>query len=107
MKIVLTRHVVEDKNPRIKSLGWNITKVKISYSEDVDILMIQLSNKKIDDSYDVGDMIVQVDENGEPVLLEIFDGKKHLKELGKTMSRDIQKQVWSNQTPTAIPHRIK
>lgn len=79
---------------------------KISYSEDVDILMIQLSNKKIDDSYDVGNMIVQVDENGEPVLLEIFNGKKYLEELGKTVPKNIQKEVWS--TPSAsIPHKIK
>lgn len=40
---------------------------KISYSEDVDILMIQLSNKKIDDSYDTDNMIVQVDKDGELV----------------------------------------
>ena len=79
---------------------------KISYSKDVDILMIQLSNKKVDDSYDVGDMIVQVDENGEPVLLEIFNGKKYLKELGKTVPEDIQKQVWTNQS-VSIPHKIK
>ena len=57
---------------------------KISYSEDVDILMIQLSHKKVDDSYDSGDMIVQVDEKGEPVILEIFNGGKHLKELSKS-----------------------
>lgn len=29
MKIVYTRHVLEDSIPRFKLLGWNITKVKI------------------------------------------------------------------------------
>lgn len=53
---------------------------KISYSEDVDILMIQLSNKKLDDAYDVGTMIVQVAEDGEPVLIEIMDASKFLKQ---------------------------
>lgn len=79
---------------------------KISYSEDVDILMIQLSDKKIDDSYDAGDAIVQVDKNNEPVLLEIFNGKKHLAQLGKTISKKIQKEVWSQNTQP-VPHQIK
>lgn len=75
---------------------------KISYSEDVDILTIQLSNKKIDDSYDVDDMIVQVDEKGEPVLLEIFNGKKHLKELGKTIPKKIQKEIWPSTSSVSV-----
>lgn len=29
MKIVYTRHVVEDKIPKEKALGWDITKAKI------------------------------------------------------------------------------
>lgn len=83
------------------------TKQRISYSEDVDILMIQLSDKKIDDSYDVGNMIVQVDEKGEPVLLEIFHGKEYLKELGKTVPKNIQKQLWQSEPRISIPHRIR
>lgn len=79
---------------------------KISYSEDVDILMIQLSNKKIDDSYDSGDMIVQVDEKGEPVVLEIFNGSKHLKELSKSLSRDVKNRFLGEYNVT-IPHQIK
>jgi len=53
---------------------------KISYSDDVDILMIQFSNKKLDDAYDVGNMIVQVAKDGEPVLIEIMDASKFLKQ---------------------------
>lgn len=66
---------------------------RISYSEDVDVLMIQLSNKKIDDSYETENSVVSVDENGEPVLLEIFNGKKYLKELGKTLPKDIKQEI--------------
>lgn len=29
VKIILTRHVIEDKIPKIKSLGWIVTKSKI------------------------------------------------------------------------------
>lgn len=80
---------------------------KISYSADVDILTIQLSDKKIDDSYDTDNMIVQVDKDGEPVLLEIFHGKEYLKELVKTVPKKIQKEVWQSEPPISIPHRIK
>ncbi|KKP79889.1 MAG: hypothetical protein UR81_C0038G0005 [Candidatus Levybacteria bacterium GW2011_GWB1_35_5] len=59
---------------------------KISYSDDVDILMIQFSNKKLDDAYDVGNMIVRVAQDKEPVLLEIFDGRKFLKDASYALS---------------------
>lgn len=29
MKVVFTRHIIEDKIPRSKVLGWNISKAKI------------------------------------------------------------------------------
>lgn len=63
---------------------------RISYSKDVDILMIQLSDKKIDDSYDTENSIVSVDKDGEPVLLEIFNGSKYLKELGKIAAKSLK-----------------
>lgn len=78
---------------------------RISYSEDVDILMIQLSNKKVDDSYDTDDMIVQVDKDGQPVVIEIFNGKKYLRELGETLPKDIQKEFTGQFA--SVSHRIR
>lgn len=80
---------------------------KISYSEDVDILMIQLSNKKIDDSYETNFGIVEVAKDGEPVILEIFNASKFLKDLGKVVPKNIQKQVWDLPPTVSISHRIK
>ena len=71
---------------------------KISYSDDVDILMIQLSNKKLDDAYDVGNMIVQVAEDGEPVLIEIMDATKFLKQT----VREFPKKVLDSVIPTSF-----
>lgn len=66
----------------------------ISYSDDVDILMIQLSHKKIDDSYELENgTIVSVDKDGEPVLLEIFKGKQYLKQLGKSLPIKIAQEI--------------
>lgn len=78
---------------------------KISYSKDVDILMIQLSNKKIDDSYETENSVVSVDKNGEPVLLEIFNGKHYLKELSKSLPKDIQREITGKFT--AVSHQIR
>ena len=79
---------------------------KISYSEDVDILMIQLSNKKVDDAYETDRMIVHVDKDNEPVLLEIFHGKQYLKELGKSLPKDIQKEL-VGKSSYAVSHQIR
>lgn len=79
---------------------------RISYSPDVDILMIQLSDKKIDDSYETENSVVSVDKNGEPVLLEIFNGKKYLKELGKTLPEDIQREL-SGRSSYVVSHQIR
>lgn len=79
---------------------------KISYSEDVDILMIQLSDKKVDDSYDTDNMIVQVDKDGEPVLLEIFNGSEFLKNLGRVIPKKIKEEIL-NTSYSSVAHEIK
>lgn len=78
---------------------------KISYSEDVDILMIQLSNKRLDDAYDVGNMIVQVAEDGEPVLLEILDASAFLKQAATKLPRKVLETIFSPSS-LAIAHKI-
>lgn len=80
---------------------------RVKYSEDVDILTIQLSDKKVDDSYDTEYGIVSVAEDGEPILLEIFNASKFLKDLKRAIPKNIQKQLWSSPSSVAIPHRIK
>lgn len=80
---------------------------KIKYSEDVDILTIQLSDKKVDDSYDTEYGIVSVAEDGEPILLEIFNANKFLKDLNRAIPKNIQRELWSRSSSVAVPHRIK
>lgn len=78
---------------------------RISYSPDVDILMIQLSDKKIDDSYETKNSVVSVDKDGEAVLIEIFNGKQYLKELGKTLPKSVQDELTGQFT--AVSHQIR
>lgn len=81
--------------------------MKAHYDKKEDILMLTLSNKKIDDAYDVDNMIVQVDKEGEPVLIEIFNGKQFLQDLINAVPKNIQKKIWSSESSVAVPHRVK
>lgn len=48
---------------------------KIKYSKDVDVLLIELSDKKIDYAEEEEQIIIHFSKDGEPVLLEILDAK--------------------------------
>lgn len=78
---------------------------KISYSKDVDILMIQLSDKKLDDSYEVGNMIVQVAEDGEPVIIEIMNASAFLKQAASKLPKKVLESVLPSYPATL--HNIK
>jgi len=49
---------------------------KIKYSKDVDILLIELSDKPIDYAEEEGRIIIHFSKDGEPVLIEILDAKE-------------------------------
>lgn len=82
--------------------------MKVHYDEDEDILMLVLSNKKVDDSYETENSVVSVAEDGEPVMIDIFHASKFLKDLAKVVPKSTQKVVWSkDKTTVAVPHKIK
>ncbi len=82
--------------------------MKVHYDSDEDILMIVLTNKKIDDSYATKEgNIVSVAEDREPVMIDIFKASKFLKDLGKVIPRNIQKEIWPSTTSVSVAHRIK
>lgn len=51
---------------------------KVKYSKDVDALLIEFSEKKIDHAEDKGQFIIHYSPDGDPVLLEILDAKEFL-----------------------------
>ncbi len=80
--------------------------MKVRYDSDEDILMIVLSDKKIDDSYETKEgNIVSVSIDREPVMIDIFKASKFIKDLGKAIPKKIQRELWS--TPVSVAHRIK
>ncbi|MDO8577013.1 MAG: DUF2283 domain-containing protein [Candidatus Daviesbacteria bacterium] len=80
--------------------------MKVHYDKDEDILMIVLSDKKIDDSYETKEgNIVSVAEDREPVMIDIFKASKFLKDLGKAIPKKIQSELWS--TSASVAHSVK
>lgn len=61
--------------------------------------MIQFSNKKLDDAYDVGNMIVQVAKDGEPVLIEILDASQFLKQVTSKLPTKIKQEILNEHLP--------
>jgi len=57
--------------------------MKVKYDKQVDILLIELSDKKIDYAEEAGSMIIHFTGEGEPVLVEILEASEFLAEVIK------------------------
>jgi len=57
--------------------------MKIKYSKDEDILIIELSNEKIDYAAETGPIIIHFSSDKKPVLLEILEASEFLSEVIK------------------------
>ena len=49
---------------------------KLTYSKDVDALLIELSSEPVDHASESGQFVVHCSKSGEPVILEILDAKE-------------------------------
>ena len=59
--------------------------MKFDYDRSTDLMMIELSEENIDHAEEVDNMIIHLSGNGKPVLLEILDSKRFLKEIDTVM----------------------
>lgn len=57
--------------------------MKVSYNRESDVLMIQVSEAKIDYAEEMGPIIVHFTKEGNPVLLEILDASEVISEVTK------------------------
>lgn len=69
--------------------------MKVHYDKDEDILMLILSQKKIDDSYETENSIVSISEEGEPVMLEIFGAMKFFAAESKALPKEIKQKFFA------------
>ena len=63
--------------------GLSSGSVKVSYNRESDVLLIQVSEAKVDYAEEMGPIIVHFTKNGKPVLLEILDASEVISEVAK------------------------
>jgi len=57
--------------------------MKVSYDRDSDVLLIMVSEAKVDYAEEMGPIIVHFAKDGKPVLLEILDASEVISEVAK------------------------
>ena len=64
------------------------------YRKD-DLLVLKLSNKKFKAAEKIGSFIVHYDEKKEPVLVEILNASKLLRETSKALPKSMRQAILS------------
>jgi len=57
--------------------------MKVSYDRESDVLLIQVSEAKVDYAEEMGPIIVHFTKDGKPVLLEVLDASEVISEIAK------------------------
>jgi len=70
--------------------------MKAKYYKDADLLSFRVSNKPYKFARQKGDLIVHYSEDKEPVLIEILNATKFLKETNKSLPKSVQKEIVSS-----------
>jgi uncharacterized protein YuzE len=67
-----------------------MTKVKkISYEPEADILRVEISTGKIDDTLESGNFLVHIDKNDNPVYVEVLEASKFLSKSNDVMLKKL------------------
>lgn len=62
--------------------------MKIKYDEEVDIVIIELSEEDVDYAKEAENMIIHFSKEGRPVLVEILDASEFISDLSGVMNAD-------------------
>ena len=61
--------------------------MRVSYDRDVDIMLIEASEEKIDFAEEFGSIIVHFTKDRKPVLLEILDASEFISNLSRILMK--------------------
>ena len=67
--------------------------MNFKYSQQDDILMLELSNKPIDYAEQSDNMIVHFSQQRKAALLEVLEASKFLKQASKSLPRQVKEKV--------------
>lgn len=68
--------------------------MKVRYYQDADLLSLRVSKKPYKYAEQKGDVIVHYSADRNPVLIEIVNAAKFLKETNESLPKKVQKQVF-------------
>ncbi len=80
--------------------------MKVKYYKDADLLSLRVSKKPYFDATRNGDLVVHYTRDGQPVLVEILNAAKFLKEAGKSLSKKLYQNL-AGESSGAVAHRVK
>ena len=63
------------------------------YDTESNIISLEISKGKIDHVREVGNFLIHVAKNEKPILIEILDASKLVKQLNKFKQNDIKKII--------------
>ncbi len=69
--------------------------MKFKYEKEEDVMMVELSNDKIDYAEQSGDLIVHFSPKRKAVLLEILDASKFLEKAARSIPEKLKRQILS------------
>lgn len=81
--------------------------MKAKFYEDADLISWKLSNKPYEYASRTGDFVVHYSKDNEPVMVEILNASKFLKETNGLLPKRIQQEVLPMNPYTSVAHRIK
>lgn len=70
--------------------------MKLKYYKKDDILIMQFSDKPVDDSFEVENAILEVDKNNAPVSLEILHASSFFHIAARDLPREVKQKFFSN-----------
>lgn len=70
--------------------------MKLKYYKEDDILVMNFSNKAVDDSYELDNAILEVDKDNSPVSLEILHASNFFNLASKELPREVKQKFFAN-----------
>jgi len=70
--------------------------MKLKYYKNDDILVMNFSNKAVDDSYELDNAILEVDKDNSPVSLEILHASNFFNLASKELPREVKQKFFAN-----------
>ncbi len=81
--------------------------MKAKYHEDADLLSLRISNAPYKYARQSGDIIVHYSDNKEPVLIEILNAAKFVKDTTRMLPKKLQEEISSPSITPSISHRVR